>query len=1004
MRLVLLILLLTPAIAFADEGTVMQIVGYAIIYFAPALAGWGYALIVAGGVYGADQARKKAAEQRDAARRARNAALQDRTLTRVASDAPHRTIYGRARVGSDIVAMFASGARDEYKWLVCVHAAHECDAIEEIYINGKALGTLDGNGDVTGGDYFSTRTDQQSETKTGASFSLLYTPVPGTLSIVKPAGDGYETVPYTLAGAAVTLTQDYGQVTCSYQHIVNLPRVRVTKHLGAPSDAADAGLMAAVPAKWFATSVLRGYLYTVVRLDLNHPELQGGLPSIEVLARGKKLYDLRDTTTAWSSNPALATYDYLTGDICGVDAADLPAADYIAAANVCDEDIGGGVKRYVCNGTVNADQDPRRVLETLAQCMAGSIVATTWGCSAGKYVAPVMALEQSDIVGALTIIRGTPAADLYNGVRGQYIGPENQYVATDFKPFQNAAYVTADGSELWTNIEFPFTDDVQHIHNLARIFCEDQRNGLTVKAAFSLKTWALKPFNRVTLTSAVFGWSAKVFRVTDKRFGPEQMVELTLKEDAASIWDEADAVTADSTPNTGLPDPFALGKLNQLVCASGTGALLMLADGSIVSRILASWPQTENAYVAANGLIEIEWQMIGSDVWNKFTVSGAETQAYLSPVEDGAFYTVRARPVNTTLGVKADWIYAGAHQVIGKTEPPPDLTGFTLAGTVLNWTSAEALDLAGYIFRFHYGNNLDWGSAVPLHGGIITESPFDLVVRPSGVVTIMGKALDTSGNESQATANIFADLGDAAIANIIETFDFDPAYLGTLTGCTVSGGDVVADSLDSFYGTDEQSFYGADADSFYEPSAFGAMSYVTEDVAINSALAGSLMTLALTTQGADLIVEYRQADPAPFYGADGESFYGADADPFYGVPGAWMPWPGQVIAANDVYNFRAGIGAGATQGKITAMLLTIDAPDMVEELADVAIGSGGTTIAYTRPFTSIKTVQATLQANGSGAETVEIDKTSPLAPSIKAYNAAHTAVSGSTADITLKGY
>src|SRR3990172_4988310 len=116
--------------------------------------------------------------------------------------------------------------------------------------------------------------------------------------------------------------------------------------------------MAAVPAKWFATSVLRGYCYTVVRLDLNQPEFQGGLPSIEVLTRGKKLYDPRDTTTAWSTNPALAIYDYLTGDICGVDAGDLPAADYITAANVCDEVIGGGVKRYVCNGTVNAGQDP----------------------------------------------------------------------------------------------------------------------------------------------------------------------------------------------------------------------------------------------------------------------------------------------------------------------------------------------------------------------------------------------------------------------------------------------------------------------------------------------------------------------------------------------------------------------------------------------------------------------------------------------------------------------
>lgn len=1003
----LLILLLMPAIAWADEASVLQLVGYAMVLTGNA---WGYALIIGGSVYGAEQARKKAAEQREQARQAHNAGLQDRTITRVATDAPHRTVYGRARVGSDIVGIFASGARDEYQWLVCVHAAHECDAIEEIYIAGKALGTLDGNGDVTGGDYFSTRTDHKQETKTGISFDLSYTPVPGTLIITYPLGDGYAYAPYTLAGATVTLDADHGAVTCAYQHTVTLPRVRVTKHLGTSTDPADAGLMAAVPSKWFATSVLRGFCYTVVRLDLNQAEFQGGLPPVEVLLRGKKLYDPRDASTIWNQNVALAIYDYLTGDNCGVDAADLPAAEYITAANVCDEDIGGGVKRYTINGDVKADQDPRKVLETLAQSMAGAVVATSWSISAGKYVAPVMALDQSDIVGALSVIGGTPDADLYNGVRGQYIGPENLYVATDFKPYQNGTltpptgYVGADGRELWTDIEFPFTDTAQRVHNLARIFCEDQRNGYTVKAVFSLKTWKLKPFNRVTLSSAVFGWSAKVFRVTDKRYGPQQAVELTLKEDAASIWDLADAVTVDSTPNTNLPDPFAIDRLTQLVCSSGTDVLLVLADGSIVSRILAVWPQSTTAGVVANGLIEVEWQMIGADVWNKLTVSGADTQAYLSPVEDGAFYTVRSRPVNSVLGVKADWMYAEAHQVIGKTEPPPDIAEFSIAGTVLNWTSVVALDLAGYVFRFHYGNNLDWGTAVPLHGGIITESPFDLVVRPCGIVTIMGKAVDTSGNESQSTSNLFVALGDADIANIIETFDFDPAYLGALTGCTVSGGDVVADALDSFYGTDDQSFYGADADSFYEPSAFGAMSYVTGDVAINSALAGSLMTLAITTQGTDLVVEYRQAGPNPFYGADGESFYGADADPFYGAPGPWLPWPGQVIAANDIYNFRVSIGAGVVQGQITAMNLTIDAPDMVEELSDVAIGSGGTTIAYAMPFTAIKTVQATLQANGSGAETVEIDKSSALAPIIRAYNSAHTAVSGSTADITLKGY
>jgi hypothetical protein len=86
------------------------------------------------------------------------------------------------------------------------------------------------------------------------------------------------------------------------------------------------------------------------------------------------------------------------------------------------------------------------------------------------------------------------------------------------------------------------------------------------------------------------------------------------------------------------------------------------------------------------------------------------------------------------------------------------------------------------------------------------------------------------------------------------------------------------------------------------------------------------------------------------------------------------------------------------------MALTIDAPDIVETVSDLTISSSGTAIPYTKTFTSIKVVHATLQANGSGAVTVEIDKSSPLAPTIKAYNSSHTAVSGAKADIFLQGY
>jgi len=64
----------------------------------------------------------------------------------------------------------------------------------------------------------------------------------------------------------------------------------------------------------------------------------------------------------------------------------------------------------------------------------------------------------------------------------------------------------------------------------------------------------------------------------------------------------------------------------------------------------------------------------------------------------------------------------------------------------------------------------------------------------------------------------------------------------------------------------------------------------------------------------------------------------------------------------------------------------------------------GGAIAYTKNFTSITNVQATLQQNGVGVVTLRVDKTNPLAPTITGYNSSQIATSGATADITLQGY
>lgn len=684
MRLALLILcFLLPTAAHADPVTaaVAAFAAWAgttaVVVYLTATA---IALSIGTAVYGTAQARKAERQARDAS----YAAMRDRMVNRIATEAPHRFIYGRAKVGASIVAMFTSGDKDQYRHLVCVHANHECDGIEAVYVNNVLVAGINANGDATAGRYsVNSNSGVEEESKTGPSFTLAYQPLAS--SVHAYSGSGATITPVTVtsvSGFNVTVAYT-GPVTVVYDRSVGrlfsdaiaaalipstTPLVRVKTHLGGASDPVDAYLNSVLPAKWPATAVLRGMCYTVVTLDLNNPEFQNGQVPIHAIIRGKKLYDPRTGLTAWSQNPVLAIRDYLTSPLCDVPAADLPAAQFITAANVCDEVIDGA-PRYTLNGDITSDQGQANILEKMAQSMAGGIVSTTWDIFAGKYIAPVLALDQSDIVGSTKITPGPSDSVIYNGVKGQYISAENNYVLTDFKPYQNAAYRAYDASDLYTNIDFPFSDSLQRVTNLARIFTEDMRNGFTLSAEFSLKAWPIKVGQRVTFTSAFLGQTAKVYRVTDKSFSPSSAVQLTLKEDDASIWDFADAVTVDSTPNTNLPDPFAIEPLASLTLSAGEATLLRQSDGTTIPRMLVTWPLAPTLAVQDNGQIEIEWRAIGSTVWSKTSIPGSATQAYLSPITPGWAYVVRACCANPYIGTKSNWISAQYQVIVYSAQP-----------------------------------------------------------------------------------------------------------------------------------------------------------------------------------------------------------------------------------------------------------------------------------------------------------------------------------------------
>jgi hypothetical protein len=329
----------------------------------------------------------------------------------------------------------------------------------------------------------------------------------------------------------------------------------------------------------------------------------------------------------------------------------------------------------------------------------------------------------------------------------------------------------------------------------------------------------------------------------------------------------------------------------------------------------------------------------------------------------------------------------------------------SIAGNGINieWSAVSNWRLAGYKLRYQYGSSTDWGSGIPLFNGLLTETAYLAYGLPSALVTVMVKAVDTVGNESLTAAHVQLNTTDTLLANVVEVIDFKAdGWPGTITNATIVGGNLVAIVDDSFYGANDQSFYELDSDSFYQLAAVESLQYTTNEIYIVNALEGSSGVLNWDAQGNAINVEYRLVNNSSFYGADGDSKYGIDPNAsFYGEDNAFIPMPSSIVMENDIYQFRITIGTG-TIGEVTNFNFVIDAPDLVEVIPNHIVTGG--VIPYTKNFTSIKAVQATLQQNLLGVVTLRVDKTVPLAPTLTGYNSADTATSGAKADITLQGY
>lgn len=566
-------------------------------------------------------------------------------------------------------------------------------------------------------------------------------------------------------------------------------KVDIYKYTGTTTQAADSVLVAAFT-DWTSASQGKSIAYIHARF-LYDKEVFRGTPKITCDVQGKKVIDHRTSpaTTAYSNNPALCIYDYLVNALSGkgLDSSLIDIASFNTAANYCENQItphsgspAPTINRFECNGVIDTGRSLRTNLAELRKTCRGHLLYFN-----GKYSLIIdkdesssYSLTTDNIVGSWSIA-GQNKRARFNRVKAEFVNPDRNW-QPDIAPFDSTTFRTNDnGSLLETSLQLPFETNYYRALRYATFVCNKSRNQLVVSLTATRDALQIEPGDVIDITHDYPGWTNKLFRVIGFEPMGNGNVKLTLNFHDTNTYNFATPAQIDATPLTDLPDPYNVNPPTGLTLASGEDHLLLGDDGTIVSRIRATWTAPSDPYV--DGYI-LEAKKSAESGYSIFqTIDGASiTYAYIAPVEDAINYDVRVKARNT-LQYTSTYASVTNHTVVGKTTPPDDVTSFIAAQNgnvaVFRWTQVTNVDLAGYEIRYGITGSA-WDDATPLtritRGTNITTADI-----PPGTWDCLIKAVDTTGNYS--TNAISDSLTFVNTYDIITQVSQNPDWLGTKT-------------------------------------------------------------------------------------------------------------------------------------------------------------------------------------------------------------------------------
>ena len=615
-----------------------------------------------------------------------------------------------------------------------------------------------------------------------------------------PGGSSFRITPYNnnpnfpkpfLSGTSTE--SDYAIVATQTFTDTSELTVRIKKHFGSDTQQADADLVSEV-SEWTTDHTLSGIAYLYVSLKYDADAFPNGIPNVSAEIKGKKVLDFRTGSTAFSSNPALCLHDYLTDTRFGLatPTANIDTTSFTTVANICDEDItlaGGGTEnRYESHGIVYSNVDPMTTIDELCGSML-SVLSYSNGkfhLSGGKYVAPSITLNEDDFRGGISIQAKQSRRNLFNTVKGVFTSPESNWQPSDYPMVTSSTFVSEDNDEtIFANADLPFTISSTMAQRIAKVILFKNRQQMVISAPMKLSAFKLQVGDTVTINNSRLGFNSKIFQVADWKFvsTPDDIgIDLTLQETTESVWDWNAEESAFISDNTSLPTAETV-SAPAIVLSD-----IMRAYSGLVSTILVV---NVSSNQGTTNEIEVQYRNTSTDT--EFTslgrakTVGTSLKFEIKDVEDGQTYEVRARSINA-FGVASSFT-SGAHEVVGKTAPPADVTDFSVNIVnnlaVCSWTANSELDLSHYIIRHTPAITSQVYSGATIVANYISKAT-NQISLPAQTGTYMIKAVDVLGITSVTSAKKIVIRNQIADDfNAVTTATESTGFAGTKTDTEV---------------------------------------------------------------------------------------------------------------------------------------------------------------------------------------------------------------------------